>query len=138
MKKHFIYIAALLLILIAACERNPLYVDGVAGELVGTWIDMDYVDTLYTYHRASHIPDDYPGWSFKEDGTLMNRANAGFCGTPPISYADYTGEWSESDSIIDISVQFWGGTMLLKWKIMEITESELVFYQISSELLMEE
>lgn len=137
MKSKILFSLVFVTVLLS-CERNPLYVNGVAGDLVGTWIDQKYVDTLYTFSRASHIPDDTFGWTFNKDGTLKQRANAGFCGTPPITYADYEGDWGANDSIVDINIEFWGGTSIIKWKIIEITETKLVVYNISHETLFEE
>ena len=131
--KSIIFLSLISITVLLACERDPLYVDGVAGDLVGTWIDQNYVDTLYTYSRASHIPDDTFGWTFNKDGTLMQRANAGFCGTPPITYADYQGDWTANDSIVDINIEFWGGASIIKWKIIEITETKLILYKVSHE-----
>jgi len=118
-------------ILLLSCDKDPLYIDDIAGELVGCWIDQDYSDTLFTLSRASYIPEDTFGWTFNESGTLVNRGNSGCCGTPPIAYADYEGEWFQEDSIINIEVAFWGGIMLMEWQIVEISESSLTYYQKS-------
>ena len=118
-----------------SCERNPLYIDGVAGKLVGHWIDQDYSETLYTLKRASHIPKDTYGWTFNKDGTLTQRGNSGFCGTPPIVYSDYEGVWSERDSIIEIEYEFWGGLISLEWHIIEISESTFTFYQTDNTII---
>lgn len=136
--KPGIFFTLILVVVLLSCERNPLYVDGVAGDLVGSWIDEAYPDTLITYSRASHIPDNTFGWTFNQDGTLMQRANSGFCGTPPISYSTYDGDWTANDSIIDINVEFWGGTSLIKWKIIEISENKLIVSILSYETLFEE
>lgn len=135
MKTLYLSFIVVLVLITASCERNPLYIDGVAGDIVGHWIDQDYSDTLYTIKRASHIPKDYYGWTFNKDGTLIQRANSGFCGTPPIVYSDYEGFWSEKDSIIDIECEFWGGIMLLKWQIIEISESKLTYYQLDNTII---
>ena len=136
--KRTTYIFIVTIILIStSCERNPLYIDGVAGDMVGHWIDQDYSDTLYTLRRASHIPDDTFGWTFNRDGTLIQRGNAGFCGTPPITYADYEGDWLAKDSLITIDVNFWGGTSILEWQIIEISETSLIYYQRSIEIISE-
>ena len=137
MRKYIIIAAAISGFILQSCEKNPLYIDGVAGDMLGHWIEASYNDTTIVYKRASGIPEGTPGWTFIEDGSLINRANSGFCGTPPISYADYKGNWVASDSIIDISVEFWGGILLLKWQILEISESELEVYQLSQETIFE-
>lgn len=137
MKRIIFLILTLTTLFASSCNKDPLYIDGPAGDMVGHWIDQEYSDTLYLLRRASHIPADTFGWTFNEDGTVMNRANAGFCGTPPITYADYEGDWFADDSIITINVEFWGGTTILEWQLIEVSETSLIYYQRSMDLIQE-
>ena len=69
---------------------------------------------------------DGPCYRFNSDGTMTERKNSGWCGTPPISYADYPGSWSVlNDTMINVTVGYWGGTINYKLDI-ETLNSELL------------
>ena len=79
--------------------------------MLGIWNVSEYVENTTVYNRSSAFIDEY-GYEFKSDGTLTERQNAGWCGTPPITYADYDGTWNVvNDTLIQITVNYWGGTM---------------------------
>jgi hypothetical protein len=80
------------------------------GDLVGCWVNPQYNDSTIVYNRAAEFADG-PGILFKIDGSLVEKMNAGFCGTPPVTYAEYAGSFIVYDSIISVSVGYWGGTM---------------------------
>ena len=121
MRPCSILVLAGMLILVLSCEKeDALYKEGVPGEIVSSWIDPVYSDSLITYTRATQLRNDDPGITFKDDGSLIERRNAGFCGTPPISYDDYDGSWSLEDSVISINTDFWGGTMDMEWGLMDL------------------
>jgi hypothetical protein len=65
-------------------------------------------------------------YRFNSDGTLIERKNSGWCGTPPISYADYSGNWTIlNDTLIQISVGYWGGSEKYNLDIESISSDSL-------------
>ncbi|HEY9113265.1 MAG TPA: hypothetical protein VIN10_01110 [Bacteroidales bacterium] len=109
MNKITILIVSLALFL-SACKKEEIQVDP-NNLLLGIWNVSEYVENTTVYNRSSAFVDEY-GYEFKSDGTLTERQNAGWCGTPPITYADYDGTWNVvNDTLIQITVNYWGGTM---------------------------
>ena len=95
-------------------------------ELIGSWTDPQYSDTLITYSRTENLVENQFGITFKPENTLVERQNSGFCGTPPITTADYEGTWIQKDSIVNISVGFWGGKAEYTWRIVSLNNQKLV------------
>jgi hypothetical protein len=112
-----------LLFIIGACSRDNIKIDP-DYLLIGVWNYSDFKDNAYIYTRSNEFVDS-PCYKFNSDGTMTERKNSGWCGTPPISYADYSGNWSViNDTLIKITVGYWGGTMNYKLDIeMLISES---------------
>jgi len=125
-----------------ACDESMIKdeegVKTIPENLIGNWIDPQYIDTTVTYTRSVKLEDNGYGFTFKKENKFLERKNAGWCGTPPISYADYEGTWALQDSIFDIHVGYWGGTMDYKWKLMSMDQHHLTLYTISAELHPEE
>ena len=121
-------ICLMLLVLgMVSCEHT----EDLAGELgsnstiIGTWIESDldeasYVET-HLMRRVEELAQDRYGFIVKDDGTFVERKNAGWCATPPISYANFEGEWKAlSDSLLKITVGYWGGTMSYEMQIVSL------------------
>jgi len=125
MKKMLILLMALLLI---SCEDELAEADalGENAGIVGTWIDDGYEDDLTLLRRGDELDHSKYGFTIKQDGSFIERKNAGWCGTPPISYENYEGTWEAlSDSLIDITVAYWGGTMTYQIRIVSLDGEEL-------------
>jgi len=118
-------IILLFVISIIACEKNNENLAANPDQLIGSWFNPQYNDSIVTYERSEGLVENEYGFSFKEDKTFIERKNAGWCGTPPISYADFDGTWSKIDSIIEITVDYWGGTANYTWKIVSVDEATL-------------
>jgi hypothetical protein len=92
-----------------SCSRDdlkPLYDDPI----LGIWTYSDYRENTAVFNRSESFSDNHC-YNFKPDGTLIERKNSGWCGTPPINYENYNGTWaSVNDTVILINVGFWGGT----------------------------
>jgi len=120
MKKTTVIVS--LLFIFCGCSKDNFQVDP-DNLLIGVWNYSDYIDNTTIYTRSNEFVDG-PCYKFNSDGTLTERKNSGFCGTPPISYADYSGNWSIlNDTIINVTVGYWGGTMSYKLDI-ELLNSE--------------
>ncbi len=88
---------------------------------MGSWVlDKGPEEGTY-YKKAVNLLENEAGYTFKKEVVLVVRQNAGSCGTPPISYADYKGTWVlESKNILKLTYPFWGGTVIMEWEILAI------------------
>lgn len=128
----------LLIILVTiSCKKEESSVNPESTYLVGTWVNPQYSDSLITLESSPNLVDSLYGISFKSNGKLIEHKNSGWCGTPPISYGDYEGNWSEKDSVVNIEVGFWGGTVILQWKLLSITNDHITIHQLSAEYIEE-
>jgi hypothetical protein len=120
-----------------ACEENVVTVNEGAGinaeSLIGSWIHPQYNDSTITYEKSGKLSDQEYGFSFLPENKFLERKNIGWCGTPPVSYGDYEGTWTRNDSILDISVGYWGGTEDFKWKIMSMDQHHLTLFTLAVE-----
>ena len=129
-----IFLFALILI---ACEQNNENAAANADQLIGSWYNPQYNDSIVTYERSEGLVDNDYSFSINEDKTFIERKNSGWCGTPPISYADFDGIWSNNDSIIEITVDYWGGTAEYTWKIISIDAATLKIFRLEEEYNLE-
>ena len=118
----------LLVISLYACENaeDNIEILGTQADIVGTWVENGYVEDLTVLERADVFDADKYGFTLNPDGTFREHKNAGWCATPPITYENYKGEWQAlSDSIIEITVGFWGGTMSYLMHIVSLDADTL-------------
>jgi hypothetical protein len=130
MKVRKITVVISFLIVLVACDK---YDEKIINTdfLIGYWVNPQVIDTVITYERANHLIDNSYGFAFISEGKFVERKNSGWCGTPPISYADYEGTWTKNDSIINITVGYWGGTTDYQWKINFINNNILTVVSLS-------
>lgn len=96
--------------------------------IIGTWVNAQYNDSVYILTRSTELLDDKDGLTFNSDGTLIQRANSGWCGTPPISYTNYTGSWTQfPDNRYFIETEFWGGITSFEIEIIAIDEDKMIY-----------
>ena len=110
------------------CEEDFLEADamGANADIVGTWIEDGYEEDITVLERAQKLDDSKYGFTLKEDGTFIERKNSGWCGTPPISYENFDGTWEAvSDSLVEITVGYWGGTMTYQLRIVSLDAEQL-------------
>jgi hypothetical protein len=124
MKIKSIILLIFSILFLISCDKNDEFTSK-SDLLIGSWINEQTKDTLKTYERADNLKDKDYGFIFRSDGIFVERKNAGWCGTPPISYEDFKGIWIKNDSIIDITVKYWGGLSDYKWKIIFLDKSRL-------------
>lgn len=111
---------------LVSCQKLENSIERGNADIKGTWINPQYVDTLITYTRAGNLVENEIGITFKSNNSLIYRQNSGWCGTPPITTADYEGTWSWNDSVVNITVGYWGGTADLAWNIIKLNNQSLV------------
>ncbi|MCH7408657.1 hypothetical protein MM239_04565 [Belliella sp. DSM 111904] len=134
MKK--ILLAFLFLVFFASCVEDEFLGDGEFP--IGNWTISERHENGFSLIRNESLPENTYGYSFHKNGKMTSRTIAGFCGTPPVIYADYSGNWSNRGSIFNLNMGFWGGRNVQEWKVVstndtgnivriEIVNSESVF-----------
>lgn len=127
--KYLLAILFLTLVL-HSCEKNEELSADPNNLLVGHWLATDFSEEHTTFRRAKSLTENDYGITFKSNGTLVERKNAGWCGTPPISYADFEGNWSQNDSNLSLNVSFWGGMAQLTWEIESVDATTLIVKRV--------
>jgi hypothetical protein len=118
--KKSLMLVFLLSLLAFSCAKDEIKINS-DNLLIGVWDYSDYQNNADVYKRSLEFIDNHC-YKFNDDGTLIERKNAGWCGTPPISYADYSGNWSIiNDTLIQIKVGYWGGTTTYKLDIESVS-----------------
>lgn len=121
--------------LLIACNNdgvvpNLANLDGQEN-LIGVWEYDSYEqinDTTYVsvYRKVNKIAAENPGITFKSNSVFLSKQNAGWCGTPPISYAEYDGKYSVGNkNILNINTKYWGGKASYKLEVIELTNNRL-------------
>jgi len=123
------------IVFLTSCENDIDLKSDEAELIIGHWISPVYIDTLVQYTRAEGLNENDYGISFNPGNSLVERQNAGWCGTPPISFANYNGTWSKTGNVIDITVDFWGGKANHKWKVIANDQKTLTIYPVKSEYI---
>lgn len=95
-------------------------------QLEGRWVYVSNDGENAVYARANG--EETGSWlEFGEKGDLTVRQNAGWCGTPPISYRTYEGgsfTLSKSGQLT-LKHEFWGGIDTTHYQIAEVSEDTL-------------
>lgn len=123
MKKNILPIL-LVTITLGSCTKEKIHVDP-DNPLLGTWIFSDYRNDAFIFERSTGFTENHC-YRFNSDGTMTERKNSGWCGTPPISYADFDGTWSEQDDTLkNVTVGYWGGKMNYAMDIFFVDQNSL-------------
>ena len=121
------------IIILVSCEKSDELTVNHSEKLIGCWINPIVTDTIWKYEKANSLKENDKGLSFKSGQVFIERKNAGWCGTPPIAYADFNGSWAKNDSLIDITVDYWGGVANYHWKIISIDNNNLILCKLKEE-----
>ena len=120
----FILLSLIIASFLPSCEKDNIEIDP-DNLLIGVWINDGFMDDITIYKRSNEFTNNYC-YLFKSDGTLTERQNAGWCGTPPISYADYEGTWEiANDTLIRITAGSWNGDRSYRLDIELVNSEEL-------------
>ncbi|HSR18500.1 MAG TPA: hypothetical protein VLM39_10470, partial [Ignavibacteriaceae bacterium] len=85
------FLAAVFLISFSSCKEEVTAPDS-SQRLVGSWVLKGFDDedpNITILQRSAGLDSSSGGFIFYNDGRLLERKNAGWCGTPPISYANF-------------------------------------------------
>jgi hypothetical protein len=123
MKRIFLF-AMLLSPVLFSCHKDEIIVDS-NNLMVGVWNHANYRGNVSGYSRQKDFVQG-PGYQFNADGSLIERKISGWCGTPPVSYADYDGNWTIlNDTLIQINVGYWGGKTNYTLDVESVTADSL-------------
>ena len=126
----------IVMVLMVSCEKDLMELEALGSNagIVGTWVENEYKgDTLFLQRNGAFDKEKY-GFTINEDGTFVEHKNAGWCGTPPITFDSFDGTWKAvSDSLIDITVAYWGGMMTYQIRIVSLDAEELAITYLYTE-----
>jgi len=117
-----------LLLILVSCEDKLDQTESLGENtgIVGTWVERELNDDVSVLSREEALDSTRYGFRIMEDGSFVERANAGWCGTPPIFYTDYDGTWEAlSDSLLEITVGYWGGVKTYQMRIVSVDADSL-------------
>jgi hypothetical protein len=101
-----------------------------SDKLVGHWIKPVANDTELKLDRANTLKKDAYGISFLTESNCIERSS-GWCGTPPLIFADFQGTWKRNDSIITITIDNgMNGLEAINWKIKTLDDQSLVIERL--------
>jgi hypothetical protein len=114
---------------LVSCEKQ----EGVAlddlGEnagIVGTWVQEENRGDTLLLERAGELDPDNYGFTINRDGTFIERKYNSVGQTWPVTYGNFEGTWETvSDSLLEITVGYWGGTINYQIRIVSLDADEL-------------
>jgi len=122
------WILLFVVVLLTACESEMAELEALGSNsgIVGTWVEDAYMGDTLLFQRARQLDEEKYGFAIGDDGSFLERKNAGWCATPPITYENFEGTWEAvSDSLLDIKVAYWGGMMTFQIRIISLDEEKL-------------
>ncbi len=115
---------------LASCTKDEIKIDS-NNPLIGVWNYSEFQDNASVFTRSRDFNDNHC-YKFNTDGTLVERKNSGWCGTPPISYSDYSGSWTfVNDTLIEINSAYWGGSLTYRLDIESVSVNSLKVVTVS-------
>ena len=125
MRNYFPVLITLIVAFSTASCSKPNDPNG-ANDLNGTWVRVGYGESTTILRKSVELKANEYGFIIHSDGRFKERKNSGFCGTPPISYANFEGDWTLlSENQLDINVGYWGGNTSFKIEIILLSSNEL-------------
>jgi len=122
------WILLFVVVLLTACESDMAELESLGSNsgIVGTWVEDTLRGDTLLFQRAGKLDEGKYGFTIGDDGSFLERKNAGWCATPPITYENFEGTWEAvSDSLLDIKVAYWGGMMTFQIRIISMEEEKL-------------
>lgn len=120
----------LLLVTTIGCSQNETIPINESNKLIGHWINPVYTGSELQLTRASSLKSDGYGLSFLEKTQCVERSS-GWCGTPPLTFMDFHGTYTNTDSIIVITIDNGiNGTQNIKWIIKTLDNKTLILERI--------
>jgi hypothetical protein len=137
MKTAYKMVLFLSILILISCDKKDELSFFDSEYLYGYWINPVINDSISIFEKSNSLKDNDYGFVFKSEHVFIERKNSGWCGTPPISYANFEGTWDLTDSIIDITVGYWGGLADYQWKIISIDKNKLKIIRLKEDYHLE-
>jgi hypothetical protein len=115
----------LLLVTTIGCSQNDTIPINESNKLIGHWINPVYSGSELKLTRASSLKDGEYGLSFLEKTQCLERSS-GWCGTPPLSFMDFQGSWTRTDSVLIMTIDNGLGMQNIKWVIKTLDDTTLI------------
>lgn len=129
MRKNFL-ILIFIGILISSCTKDEIKIDP-DNPLIGIWNYSGQDENATVFTRSQELANSFC-YRFNADGTLIERNISGFCGTPPVSYTNYQGNWTMlNDTLIKVEVIYYDGNRNYKLDIESINTNSLKLITIT-------
>jgi len=126
--KIFFTILFMSCILIFSSCKDDLVEPQAPYNLYGSWVFNSQQDSVTIMQRSFKLTPDKYGFTVYSNGDFLERKNSGWCGTPPIIYADYPGKWTyKNNNNIKIDVGYWGGQTSYSMQIISLSNDQLSF-----------
>lgn len=140
MKKYISYLLGC--IILSSCTSKPTVLsplDIKTSYLIGNWEYQAWDEGIISYKRVKKLSKKVEGFQFSPNGDLKIVRNAGWCGTPPISYGTFKGRWKQEGNKILLDYPFINiggdGTVgKMEWIIIK---KETDYLQVKSRELIE-
>lgn len=111
------------------CQKHREIEANALGFIIGNWSNAVYTDSTILFTKSVLWPENEYAVSFQANNRVVERKNIGFCGTPPITYGDFEGNWllifEGNSTTIEIQTTNYAGPVFYKWKILSISEQHL-------------
>lgn len=121
------------ILIFTSCSKDYDLEEGTSVGLMGSWTQRSVDNSVITYQKVNTLPGNDYGISFRSDHSFIERKNAGWCGTPPITYGDFSGSWTLRDSTINIRVAYWGGEAEYQWKLISLSADQLIILPLKED-----
>lgn len=118
---------------LTSCTKETIDPDAKSLSIVGKWENPIYKNDTIIFSKVEAKEATGYYINIKSDGSVIERKNAGWCGTPPIAYSNYNGTWEMKDSVMQISVEYWGGMAEYKWKLLSVDNEKLRILRLQEE-----
>lgn len=106
-----------------SCSENSELEIDPNNLLIGNWTEPIYNNESITFKRSNTLQNNSYGVSFINTGVFIEHTS-GWCGTPPLIFTNYSGNWQTQDRLIMVSMQHFPGNF--NWRIVSLTENQLV------------
>ena len=127
-------IKTLLLLILVTCVGCDASDDTIpinaSDKLLGHWLNPVGNGLETQFERAKSLKNDAYGISFLIENNFIERSS-GWCGTPPLVYADFRGDWEKDDAMITITIDNgMNGMESLNWRIKSLDDKHLIIERI--------
>ena len=113
---------------IGCSPENEVIPINASDKLIGHWVNPVYNSngSEFQLTRASSLKDGEYGLSFLEKTQCVERSS-GWCGTPPLSFVDFQGTWTRTDTMVIMTIDNGiNGMQNIKWVIKTLNDKTLI------------